>query len=119
MNEFLTVAKVTGFVVVAFTLFFQLVPGLRVKWATLSSDIKRRIVIGLYLVTGTVVGFGGCFPAFAEALGLPLLCVSSAVFVDFVFGMLLAVGAGQGAYELLPELKDVTAAKAVRDAKPV
>ena len=111
----LSVAGITTIVALLFTLLFQYVPGLRVKWAAQSSDTKRVIVLGVYLITGAIVAFGGCFPAFANALGLPLMCVALSSFVSFAFGVLVAIGAGQGVFSLLPELADVAA---VKDARP-
>ncbi len=110
-----SVAGITTIVVLFFTLLFQYVPGLRVKWGALATETKKYIILGIYLVAGAIVAFGGCFPAFANALGLPLLCVTSSAFVNFAFGVLVAIGAGQGAFGLLPEAKDVTVAK---DARP-
>jgi len=110
----LSVSKITLVVVAIFTLFFQFFPVARVRWAALPGEVKKRILVGVYILPGAVVAFGGCFPAFAEAVGLPLLCVGTSAFGNFIFGVLLAVGAGQGAFGLIPELEDVRLAKDAR-----
>lgn len=108
--EILTVAGVTAILVTIMTLIFQYFPGLRVKWAGVASEWKRLIVLGLYFVFGAIVAFGGCLPAVAQFLP-QLLCVDSATFLQYVIAMVIAVGSGQGIFELLPETQDVTAAK--------
>jgi len=114
-SELFSVAGITTIVVLIFTVFFQYFPGLRIKWAQLASEVKKLIVFGIYLASGAIVAFGGCWVALKELIPA-LLCESPASFLSFVFGVLFAVGAGQGAFGLLPELKDVKAAKEGRPA---
>ena len=114
-SELLTVAGITTLVVLIFTLLFQYIPGLRLWWAALKTEAKKGIVLVLYLITGAVVAFGGCFPAFASVFP-QVICAPLATFVDFAFGTLIAIGAGQGAFSLMPELGDVEARKALRPA---
>lgn len=111
--EILTVAGVTAILVTILTLVFQYFPGLRVKWAGIATEWKRLIILGLYFVFGAFVAFGGCLAALA-ALIPQLLCVDSATFLQYVIAVIIAVGSGQGIFELLPELQDVQAAKAER-----
>jgi len=110
----LSVAAITTLVALIFTLFFQYFPGLRLKWAALAGEAKKGIVLGIYLVVGAIVGFGGCFAPLNEVIK-GLACVSPALFLEFVLGVLIAIGAGQGLFSILPELADVAA---VKDARP-
>ncbi len=113
-NELFSVAGITTIVVLIFTVVFQYFPGLRLKWAALASEVKKLIVLGLYLVSGAIVAFGGCIVAL-KAIIPALLCSEVSPFLSFVFGVLIAVGAGQGVFGILPELEDV---KAAREARP-
>jgi hypothetical protein len=113
MNDILSVAGITAVIVSLVTLVFQYFPGLRVKWAGLKSEYKRGIVLGLYVIVGAVAAFGGCV-AFLASIFPNLLCSDAITFLQYVVGVLFAVGAGQGVFELLPELKDVAVAKAER-----
>ena len=113
MESTLTVAFVTILIVTVFTLLFQYFPGLRVTWAGLQTEVKSLIVLGLYLAVGAIVAFGGCVPALLVVIPA-LLCVGVSPFITYVVATLIAVGAGQGVFSVLPELKDVAAAKAAR-----
>lgn len=113
MNEILNVAGITSILVVVITLFFQYFPGLRVKWGGLASNIKMGIVFGLYVAIGGFVAFGGCL-AFVSNIIPSLLCSDATTFFQYVVAVLVAVGSGQGIFGLLPELFDVTMAKADR-----
>lgn len=113
MDSILTVAGITGILVTIVTLVFQYFPGLRVKWAGIATEYKRGIIFALYVIVGAIVGFGGCVEAIAAILP-QLLCSTATGFGEYVVGVLLAVGAGQGIFDLLPETADVLAAKAAR-----
>jgi hypothetical protein len=113
MDEILSVSGVTTILVLLLTLVFQYFPGLRVKWGGLATNIKMGIVLALYIVVGAFVAFGGC-AAFLVTLIPGLLCSDATTFTQFVFAVLIAVGSGQGVFELLPEKNDVTEAKADR-----
>lgn len=113
MESTLTVASVTIVIVTVFTLLFQYFPKLRVTWAGLQTEVKSLTVLGLYLAVGAIVAFGGCIPALLAVIPA-LLCVGVSPFITYVVAVLIAVGAGQGVFSVLPELKDVTAAKAAR-----
>jgi len=115
LESLLSVAGVTTVIVFVLTLLFQYFPGLRDQWAAVASDKKKLIVLGAYLVIGAVVAFGGCFPQLAAVIP-QLLCVPSATFVSYALAVAAAVGAGQGVFSLLPEMKDVKAVKAAREA---
>ncbi len=111
--DLLTVAGVTAVISFVLTLILQYVPGLRVKWAGVKSEIKALIFLGGYFIVGAVVGFGGC-AAFIASLIPGLLCVDAPTFFEYIFAVLMAMGAGQGMFGLLPSLPDVQAAKAER-----
>ena len=113
MNEILSVAGVTSIIAVIVTLIFQYLPGLRVKWAGLETNLKMLVVLGLYIAFGAVVAFGGCVAFFAQFVP-SLLCSDGVSFVQYVVAVMIAVGAGQGVFGLLPELQDVTITKAAR-----
>jgi hypothetical protein len=113
MDSILTVAGITTLLVTIFTLIFQYFPGLRVKWAGLSGNIKRFVVLALYLGVGAFIGFGGCVEALLDLIP-SLLCSTTAGFGEYVIAVLLAIGAGQGIFEFLPELSDVALARANR-----
>lgn len=112
--ELLDIAKITTVLMVVFTLIFQYIPGLRVKWASVKSEYKKAIVLGLYLMFGAAVAFGGCLPEVLKVFP-QLLCVDAPIFLNFVFGVLVAIGAGQGIFSLMPELNDVKEVKAMRE----
>lgn len=113
MSELLSVAGVTTVIMFLLTLLFQYLPGLRVKWAGVKSEYKMLSVLGAYVVIGAVIAFGGCL-AFLANLFPALLCSSAASFLEYIFAVMVAVGAGQGVFSLMPELKDVTAARIER-----
>jgi hypothetical protein len=112
-NELLSVAGVTTLIVFLVTLLFQYLPGLRVKWGGVKSEVKMLVVLGAYVVVGAVVAFGGCV-AFLANLIPSLLCADAPSFLQYVFAVFVAVGGGQGVFSLLPELKDVTVSKELR-----
>ena len=113
MNEILSVAGITSILVVIITLLFQYFPGLRVKWGGIASNVKKLIVLVLYFAVGAFVAFGGCVAVFARFIP-SLMCLDAVTFLQYCFAVLLAIGPGQGIFELLPELGDVAAAKLAR-----
>lgn len=114
-TELLSVAGITTIVALLFTLVFQYAPVLRVKWGGLKKEIKQLVVLGIYIVVGAIVAFGGCVAAI-KAVIPALLCVEPLSFLQYVFAVVIAVGAGQGVFSLLPEKADVTDAKEERDS---
>jgi hypothetical protein len=115
MEPILTVAGVTTVIVFLVTLLFQYAPGLRTKWGGVKSEVKMLSVLGAYIVVGAIVAFGGCIPKLTEFIP-SLLCSDAPTFMNYVFAVFVAVGAGQGVFGLLPELKDVTYAREIRPA---
>jgi len=113
-SELFSVAGITTVVALLFTLVFQYVPKLRVFWGGVASEAKKAIVLALYVVTGAIVAFAGCIPALKE-LFPSFMCVETPAFINYFFGVLIAVGAGQGVFGILPELNDVADAKMARD----
>src|SRR4030067_298258 len=99
----LSVAGITSVISVILTLLFQYFPGLRVVWGGVESNVKKLIVLGAYVVVGAVVAFGGCAAGLVN-LFPELGCVGARTFVDFLFGVLVALGAGQGGFGILPGL---------------
>lgn len=99
MNEILTVAGITAIISAVFTLVFQYFPGLKAKWAELNDQLKRLIVLGIYVLVGAVVAFGGCFDVVANLIP-QLLCVEPLTFGQYVIAVLFAIGAGQGFFNL-------------------
>jgi hypothetical protein len=69
----------------------------------------------MYLVVGAVIAWGGCIVALGEVFP-QLSCVEPATFIEYAGGVLTAVAFGQGAFELAPTAKAVTAAKAAKVA---
>ena len=114
MNELLSVAGITTIIALGLTVLFQYVPVLRTKWASVPGEAKKAIVLGMYIVVGAVVAFGGCIQALGNIVP-KLGCVPLPDFLTYAFAVVIAVGAGQGVFGLLPEAADVTVAKAVRD----
>jgi hypothetical protein len=114
MNSLLSVGGITTLLVLILTVLFQYVPGLRVLWGGVKSEVKMLIVLGVYAVIGAFVAFGGCL-AFLASIFPQLECVDAPTFLSYLWSVAVAVGAGQGIFSLLPELKDVSAAK---DARP-
>ncbi|MDD1678664.1 MAG: hypothetical protein LUO93_05720, partial [Methanomicrobiales archaeon] len=66
-----------------------------------------------YIVIGAAIAFGGCI-AFLAAIIPQLLCSTVPSFFSYAFAVALAIGAGQGIFKLMPELKDVAEVKAAR-----
>lgn len=113
MENILTVAGVTTILVFILTLVFQYFPKLRVMWAGLKSEIKMLVMLGAYLIFGAIVAFGGCVEFLANLIS-QLQCADAPTFIQYIFAVFVAVGAGQGVFTLLPELQDVTAARSER-----
>lgn len=113
MENILTVAGITTVLVFILTIIFQYFPGLRVKWAGVKSEVKMFIMLGAYIVFGAFVAFAGCWDFLADIF-VQLQCTDPLTFVQYLFAVVVAVGAGQGVFSLLPELQDVQAAKSER-----
>jgi len=113
MENFLSVAGITTIIVFIVTLVLQYFPKLRVKWAALKSEVKMLSILGAYALIGAIVAFGGCVDLLAGLLP-QLQCVDAPTFIQYVFAVMVAIGAGQGVFSLMPELKDVEGAKIER-----
>jgi hypothetical protein len=113
MNSLLSVGGVTTLLVLFLTVLFQYIPGLRVVWGGVKSEVKMLIVLGVYLVIGAFVAFGGCLEFLAKLIP-QLECVDAPTFFSYLWSVAVAIGAGQGIFSLMPELKDVSEAKAER-----
>jgi hypothetical protein len=112
-TELLSVAGITTILVLLITVLFQYFPGLRIWWAGVKSEVKMLSVLALYMVAGALVAFGGCLPELAKVIP-QLVCADATTFLNYVFAVFIAVGSGQGIFALLPEMRDVSAAKAAR-----
>jgi hypothetical protein len=113
--EIISIASITTFIALVVTAVFQYAPKLNVWWGGLAINHKKLGVAALYLVAGAVVAWGGCIVALKEIFPA-LLCAQPATFIDYAFGVFLAVAMGQGVFGLAPEAKAVTEVKAERDA---
>jgi len=113
--ETISIAMVTTFVALVVTAVFQYAPKVSLWWAALPINVKKLGIAGVYLFTGAVIAWGGCVEGL-KAIIPSLMCVEPATFLEFGWGVILAVAGGQGVFGLAPELKSVTAVKAVRDA---
>ena len=109
----LSVAGITTVISLVFTVLVQYVPVVNVKWGGLPKETKKFIVLAGYFVFGAAVAWGGCIEAVKNFIP-QLLCVEPATFLDYAFGVLIAVGAGQGVFGLAPEVEAVTIAKEER-----
>jgi len=112
-SELLSVAGITTILVLLITVVFQYLPGLRVYWGEVKSEVKMLCVLALYIVAGAFVAFGGCIPALAGIFP-GLICADAPTFLNYVFAVFIAVGSGQGVFSLMPEMRDVTEAKSLR-----
>lgn len=113
MESLLSVGGITTALVLLVTLVFQYAPGVRLLWAKVKTEYKMLGVLATYFVFGAVVAFGGCWE-FLASIFPQLLCVDAPTFLTYLWNVAVAVGAGQGIFSLLPELKDVAAAKSAR-----
>jgi hypothetical protein len=113
MDNILSVAGITTIVSFILTLILQYFPKVRVWWGGVKSEYKSMGFLLGYFIVGAFVAFGGCL-AFLVNLIPQLLCVSAPLFLEYVFAVLLAMGAGQGLFALLPEHQEVIAARSER-----
>jgi hypothetical protein len=114
MESLLSVGGITTLLVLILTVLFQYVPGLRVIWGGVKSEVKMLVVLGIYFIIGAFVAFGGCLE-FLASIFPKLLCVDAPTFLSYLWSVAVAIGAGQGIFSLMPELGDVTEAKYDRD----
>ena len=95
---------------VVLSLLFSYIPGLRVWFASLVSEKKQLIMLGM-LVLVTAGAFGlGC----AGVLDIGLPCDKGGV-ISIVRLLILAVIANQSTYLISPRTNDVVIAKQLRD----
>jgi hypothetical protein len=113
MDTILTVTGVTSILVILISLLFQYFPGLRVKWGGVNSEVKMLSILAAYILIGAFVAFGGCI-AFIKNLIPSLMCSDVPTFFQYVTAVIIAVGGGQGVFKLLPEMQDVSYARAIR-----
>lgn len=91
------------------SLFFSYVPGLNVKFAVLSSEIKRLIMLGLLIVVAAAV-YGLSCTTFAADIGIQVTCDQPGL-VQMVTVLILAVISNQSVYTVSPQLPAVREAK--------
>ena len=82
----------------ALSLLFSYVPGLNVKFAALSGDVKRLIMAGVLLVVSAAI-FGLSCAGYGAEIGVTLDCSKEGV-IGLVKVFILALIANQGAYAL-------------------
>ncbi|MFA5808733.1 MAG: hypothetical protein WC935_00165 [Thermoleophilia bacterium] len=109
----LSVAAVTTVISLIFTILVQYFPVINVKWGGLPKETKKYVVLGGYIVVGAVVAWGGCLDLLVKFIP-QLLCVEPAAFLDYLGGVVIAVGLGQGVFGLAPEAEAVKFAKSLR-----
>jgi hypothetical protein len=114
MESLLSVGGITTLLVLVLTLLFQYVPGLRVIWGGVKSEVKMLVVLAVYFVIGAFVAFGGCLEFLANLIP-QLQCVDAPTFLSYLWSVAVAIGAGQGIFSLMPELRDVSEAKFERE----
>lgn len=94
------------------SLLFSYFPGLNAKFAGLSSEVKRLIMLALLaVVAGAVYGLncGG----FGADIGVIIACDRTGA-ISLVQAFILALIANQSIYAVSPESKSVAEAKAFR-----
>lgn len=92
------------------SLLFSYIPGLRVWYASLISEKKQLIMLGLLvLVTGGIFALG-CF----DILKTGIECSKQGV-VDLVLMLIAGVVANQATYLISPATNDAVVAKQLRD----
>jgi hypothetical protein len=110
----LTTGGIVAVVSIIVSLAVMYVPGLRTKFAALTSEAKQAIFLLLALVVGLAWFLlpltGICTPAF----GFVCSPINGASFVMALLGVLVGTGSVQGVYALLPQPGDV---QAVKDAR--
>lgn len=106
----LSVAGITTVISLIFTVLVQYVPVINVKWGGLPKETKKYAVLAGYVVVGAVVAWGGCLDLLVKFIP-QLLCVEPAAFLDYLGGVIIAVGLGQGVFGLAPETQAVKLAK--------
>jgi hypothetical protein len=104
-----TLALVAGIIL---SLIFSYVPGLNTKFAGLSSEIKRVIILGLCILVGAGA-FGLTCAGFGSVVGAQLACTKEGLVTLFQSIVLVAI-ANQSAYGLSPQTAGVTRAKEER-----
>jgi len=100
------IAAIGGFVLM---LLFAYAPKLRVWYGGLVSNVKSYIMLGALLIVEGVLAiliWQGVIPSTEPLTWQKLVSIAIALLVS-----------NQPTYSLLPEAKDVTAVKAVRDAR--
>ena len=94
---------------VVLSLVFSYVPGLSVKYASLSETVKRLIMLGMLLLVSVAVVGLAC-SGFGEDMGIFITC-DKAGFVGVIKAFVLAMVANQAAYKISPVTEKVREAK--------
>jgi hypothetical protein len=92
---------------VILSLLFSYVPGLRTKYAALSGEVKRVIMLVLLIIVSVGVYGLNCYGLIPQG---NLTCDKSGI-LTLVNYFILAVVSNQTAYTISPQLSDVRAAK--------
>lgn len=104
-----TLALVAGIIL---SLVFSYIPGLNTKFAGLSSEVKRLIMLGLCILVGAGA-FGLTCAGFGDVIGAQLACTKQSLVTLFQSIALVAI-ANQSAYALSPQTGGVQRAKEER-----
>ena len=105
-----TSEMLVGIAGVVLSLFFSYIPGLRVWFAGLASEMKQLIMLGLILVISAVVYILGC-----NGILVTNIACDKAGLVSFLYIVITAVIANQATYSITPQTNDVLVAKQLRD----
>lgn len=97
---------------VILSLLFSYVPGLNVKFAALSSEVKRLTMLLLVILVGAV-SYGLVCTGLGDGLSIGLTCTKESA-ITLIMAVIDAAIANQTAYALSPQTTDVKAAKAAR-----
>ena len=104
-----TLALLAGIIL---SLVFSYIPGLNTKFAGLSSEVKRLVMLGLCVLVGAGA-FGLTCAGFGNVVGAQLACDKQGLITLFQSIVLVAI-ANQSAYGLSPQTPGVERAKEER-----
>jgi len=97
-----TLSMIVG---VILSLIFSYVPGLSSKFASLSPEYKRLILLGLLVLVSLGI-LGVACAGSSEVFGLTITCDEAGI-VDLIKILMLAIIANQGVYAISPRTKSM------------
>jgi hypothetical protein len=93
---------IVGIAGVLLSLAFSYIPYLRVKYASLSGEVKRLIMLGLLVLVSVVVFMLQCYGILASNLA----CDKQGA-ITLVRYLIIAIVSNQSAYMITPQTSDV------------